>query len=103
MVSWVKAFDLKMHKEKRHICLVIDNFSGHYISFVPRNIQIEFFGPNLTSFVQPLDAGIIQCFKAHYWHAFSMHAVGLEEAGETDIYKVNLLEAMTMAKDAWAK
>jgi len=31
-----------------------------------------------------------------------MRAIDLEEAGETDIYKINLLEAMVMARDAWA-
>lgn len=101
-ISWIKAFDLKMRRQNRHICLVIDNFSGHYISFSPRNIRIEYFKPNLTSFVQPLDAGIIRCFKAHYRHAFSIRAVDLDEAGESKIYKINLLEAMIMAKDAWA-
>ena len=64
MHRWVKALDVKMGIQKRYICLLIDNFSGHKISFAPRNIQIIFFEPNLTSFVQPLDAGIIRCFKA---------------------------------------
>ena len=31
-----------------------------------------------------------------------MHAIDLEEAGEDNIYKINLLEAMTMAWEAWA-
>lgn len=98
----MKAFDLKMRQQNRHVCLVIDNFSGHFIDFLPQNIQIEYFEPNLTSYVQPLDAGIIRCFKAQYRRAFSMRAVDLEEAGESDIYKINLLEAILMAKDAWA-
>ncbi|KAF9220328.1 hypothetical protein BS17DRAFT_769405 [Gyrodon lividus] len=57
----------------------------------------------MTSFVQPLDAGIICCFKAHYHHAFCLHADELDEAGDTDIYKINLLEVMLMVKEAWAK
>ena len=101
-ISWVKAVDLKMRRQNRHICLIIDNFSGHFIAFVPWNIQLEYFEPNLTSYIQPLDAGIVRCFKAQYRRAFSMRAVDLEEAGESDIYKINLLEAMVMAKDAWA-
>jgi hypothetical protein len=60
------------------------------------------FEPNMTSFVQPLDAGIIRCFKAHYRRAFCLHAIDLDEAGEDDIYKVNLLEVLLMAKEAWA-
>ena len=67
---YIKKLDLKMRSQKRHILLTIDNFSGHLIDYVPTNIQIEFFEPNLTAFVQPLDAGIIRCFKAHYRNNF---------------------------------
>ena len=56
----------------------------------------------MTSFVQPLDAGVIRCFKAHYYHAFCRRAIELDDAGEDDIYKITLLEAMLMVKDAWA-
>ncbi|KIJ48340.1 hypothetical protein M422DRAFT_45354 [Sphaerobolus stellatus SS14] len=90
-----------MHQQERKIILLLDNFSGHYVDYIPKNIQVEFFAPNLTSFVQPCNGGIIRCFKAHYRRAFCMRALDLEEAGERDIYKVNLLEAMLMAKNAW--
>ena len=71
-----------MHSQKQHILLTIDNFSGHLIDYVPTNIQIELFEPNLTAFVQPLDAGIIPCFKAHYQNNFCQRAIQLDEAGE---------------------
>ena len=90
-----------MRSQKRHILLTIDNFSGHIIDYVPTNIQIEFFEPNLTAFVQPLDAGIIRCFKAHYWNNFCQRAIQLDEAGERDIYKIDLQEGMMMAEEAW--
>jgi hypothetical protein len=80
---------------------MVDNFSGHYISYQPRNIQLEYFEPNLTPYVQPLDAGIIRCFKAHYRRAYCMRAIDLDEAGESEIYKINILEGMIMAKRAW--
>ena len=90
-----------MNAEKRHILLTIDNFSGHSITYEPRNIQVEFFEPNLTSFVQPLDAGIIRCFKAHYRKAMCLHAIDLDDGGTSEIYKLNILEGMNMAKAAW--
>ncbi|KIJ47446.1 hypothetical protein M422DRAFT_248844, partial [Sphaerobolus stellatus SS14] len=99
--KWLKSLDIKMGQRGRKIVLLLDNFSGHYVDYTPKNIQVEFFVPNLTSFVQPCDAGIIRCFKAHYRHAFCMRALDLEEAGEQNIYKVNLLEAMLMAKQGW--
>jgi DDE superfamily endonuclease len=65
------------------------------------NIQIEFFKPNMTTFVQPCDASIIRCFKALYRCSLCSRALDLDDAGEHEIYKINLLEAMTMAKKAW--
>ncbi len=90
-----------MREAGRHICLLIDNFSGHTIGYKPRNIHIVFFKPNLTPFVQPLDAGVIRCFKAHYRQAFCKRAIELDEAGEHEIYKIDLLEGMIMAQTAW--
>ena len=55
----------------------------------------------MTPFVQPLDARIIQCFKAYYRHEFCLRAIEKDELGERDIYRINLLEAMLMAKGAW--
>ncbi|KIJ47021.1 hypothetical protein M422DRAFT_164430, partial [Sphaerobolus stellatus SS14] len=98
---WIKDLDLKIGCQGRRILLLIDNFSGHYISYMPRNIKIEFFEPNMTSFVQPCDTGIICCLKAHYRHAFCMRALDLEEMEERDIYKIQINEAMYLAKDAW--
>jgi hypothetical protein len=81
--------------------MTLDNFSGHGISYQPTNIELIYFEPNLTPYVQPLDARIIHCVKAHYQKAFCLRAVELDEAGEDDIYKINLLEVMLMVREAW--
>ena len=94
-------FDLKMRSEGCHVLLSIDNFSGHYIDYEPTNIEIDFFEPNLTSFIQPLDAGIIRCFKAHYRKHFCQRAIDLDEAGQHDIYTISLKEGMELAEAAW--
>lgn len=99
---WVEEFDDDMRRQNRHILLIMDNFSGHRaISYKPTNIRIEFFAANMTSHIQPCDAGIIRTFKAHYRRSFCLRAIDLDEAGEPEIYKIDLLEAMMMAKDAW--
>lgn len=98
---WLRNLDIKFRNQNRRICLLIDNFSGHYINYEPRNIQVEFFEPNLTSYVQPCDAGIIRTIKAFYRQAFCLRAVDLDEAGKREIYKINLLESMLMVKEAW--
>ncbi|THH15958.1 hypothetical protein EUX98_g9379 [Antrodiella citrinella] len=99
--EWIQKFDVDMRLQNRRICLTVDNFSGHSISYTPQNIKLEFFEPNLTSFVQPLDQGIIRCFKAIYRRELCIRALELDEAGEEDIYKLDLLEAMVLARRAW--
>ena len=90
-----------MRQANRKVCLTLDNFAGHNIAYQPTNVKIEFFEPNLTPFVQPLDTGVIRCFKAHYRQALCQRALDLDDAGEWDIYKISLVEAMFLAKDAW--
>lgn len=94
-------FDRRMRQQNRRVCLHLDNFSGHYISYEPTNVELVYFEPNLTAWVQPLDAGIIRCFKAHYRRRFCEEALKRDESGEADVYSFNLLEAMHMARDAW--
>ena len=81
--------------------MLIDNFSGHFIKYEPQNIHLEYFEPNLTSFAQPCNAGIIRCIKAHYRHAYCLWVIELDEADEHDIYTIDLLEAMLMVRGAW--
>ncbi|KIK10810.1 hypothetical protein PISMIDRAFT_123897, partial [Pisolithus microcarpus 441] len=57
---------------------------------MPWNVKLEYFEPKLTSHIQPDDAGIIQTLKALYQKAFCLWAIDLDEAGEAEIYKINL-------------
>ena len=99
--GWLKRFDRQMRRQHRHVLLLLDNFSGHACGYSPTNVTVEFFEPNMTSFIQPLDAGIIRCFKALYRRALCLRAIDRDEAGELDIYKLNILEAMILAKESW--
>ena len=98
---YIQELDITMRLQNRKIVLLIDNFSGHSIEYRPTNIKLEFFAPNMTPFVQPLDAGIIRCLKAHYRALFCQRALELDTIGDEDIFKINIREAMLMAKDAW--
>ena len=98
---WIKQLDNHFCGQNWHICLLLDNFVGHTINYKPTNICLEPFLANLTSHVQPLDAGIIRCVKAHYRKAFCLQAIELDEVGEDNIYKINLLEVMLMVRAAW--
>ena len=101
MNRWVRDFDATMRRQNRKVCLHLDNFSGHYIGYEPTNVTITYFRANLTSWVQPLDAGIIRCFKGHYRRRFCKNALERDELGEADIYNINLLQVLQMATAAW--
>jgi hypothetical protein len=107
--NWLKRWNSKLKEEKRHILLLLDNFSGHTIpEGGVSNIRVEFFSPNLTSHVQPLDAGIIKCFKSYYRKkAISRTITIFSDKSESfttpvkDLFTVNQLTAMKMARKAW--
>ncbi len=57
--EWLKEWNTTLAAQKRHILLWVDNFSGHTVPDTINHICIEAFSPNLTSHIQPMDAGII--------------------------------------------
>ena len=94
--------DGQFRRQGHKVLLTLDNFAAHEnLSYQPTNIRLKYFEPNMTSFVQPLDQGIIWCFKAHYHKAFCLQAIELNDAGADDIYKIKLLETMFIVKEAW--
>jgi hypothetical protein len=53
--DWLRKFDLKISGRK--VLLLLDNASSHYVAYQCRHVKIHFLPPNMTSNVQPLDAG----------------------------------------------
>ena len=94
-------FDDILQAQKRKVCLHLNNFLGPYISYEPTNIKLIYFKPNLTAWIQLLDARIIRCFKAYYRRQFCQEALKRDTSGEADIYSFNLLETLHMAHNAW--
>ena len=64
--KWVKKLDLQMRKRERKIALVLDNCTAHPSVSSLTNVKLVFLPPNTTAKTQPMDAGVIRCFKAHY-------------------------------------
>lgn len=62
-VEWLQKVDKQMIQEKRKVALVIDNCTAHNTIPKLQNVEVYFFPPNCTSVLQPLDMGIIKCFK----------------------------------------
>ncbi|OAD74876.1 hypothetical protein PHYBLDRAFT_111325, partial [Phycomyces blakesleeanus NRRL 1555(-)] len=52
-------FDHSMKAQNCKVLLILDNFSGHKVNYVPTNVELLFLSPNTTSHLQPLDGDII--------------------------------------------
>jgi hypothetical protein len=101
--EWLQQWDHELVARGRKIVLLQDNFSGHIIPDGLQNIRVVNFEPNLTAHVQPMDQGIIRCFKAHYRAKFIQRAIDRYIANVTpsEIYDINQLQAMRLADLAW--
>ena len=75
--QYTTTLNMEMAEAGRHILLLMDNASSHMLPVEAieqeelkmielSNIILLFLPANTTSVVQPLDAGIIHAFKAHY-------------------------------------
>ncbi|KAG0151862.1 hypothetical protein CROQUDRAFT_35912, partial [Cronartium quercuum f. sp. fusiforme G11] len=67
--DWLQKLDYNFCKEGQKILLLLDNFPGHKAPVKTlnlTNIDVYFIPLNLTSHLQPCDAGIIAAWKAHY-------------------------------------
>lgn len=101
--EWLRKWDTELRRQRRFILLFQDNFGGHAVPNGLTNIRVENFRPNLTSHVQPNDAGIIRCFKAHYRSKFVSRAIDRYNSDVPPglIYSIDQLEAMRLADAAW--
>lgn len=64
--NWLLDVDKEMKKKKKKIALIVDNCKPHNNPPDLKNIKVFYFPPNCTSILQPLDLGIIKCFKGYY-------------------------------------
>ena len=87
---------------KDKVLLLVDNFSGHQYSTIESQLHIvtvEFLPPNTTSYLQPMDAGVINSFKAQYRKMLVEHRLDCfmnNEDPEIDVY-----QAVKMLECAW--
>jgi hypothetical protein len=65
--SFLRSLDASMREQNRNILLFVNNCATHpqYTSFL-RNVKVIRYPANCTSVVQPLDLGVIKCYKQLY-------------------------------------
>jgi hypothetical protein len=91
-----------MGAQNRNILLFVDNCAAHpkYTSFL-RNVKVIRYPANCTSVLQPLDLGVIKCYKQLYRKHLVQTAVCLIDAGKDTKKKINVLEALHYAVAAF--
>jgi hypothetical protein len=78
-----------MGVQNRNILLFVDNCAAHpkYTSFL-RNVKVIRYLANCTSGLQPLDLGVIKCYKQLYRKRLVQTAVCLMDAGKDTKKKI---------------
>ena len=91
-----------MKYQGRNVILLVDNALSHvFVASKLKNVCVEFLKPNMTSHIQPLDAGIIHTFKAGYRRLYCSMVLDNDESGRADIYRIDQLHGMRLALHAW--
>jgi hypothetical protein len=99
--KWLLDLDLKFTKEKRKICLILDNCTAHKdVKAQLKSIKCVFLPPNTTSKIQPCDQGIIQCLKVHYRKGMIKKIIDCFD--KKIPFSMDLLDAMCYLRKAWS-
>ena len=94
--KWIVSVNCELEKANRRILLFCDNASCHQ-HLKLTNITLQFFPPNTTSRLQPLDQGIIRAMKAYYRNDLLRHVIArIDEVSTAEEVSrsVNVLDAI---------
>ena len=98
-INYLEKINSDLVKQKRMIILFIDNCSAHPQNIKFSNITVKFLPPNTTSVLQPMDAGIIKCFKGIYKLKLAQKLI--RGVDTLELKSVAFHEAVIMAFEAW--
>ena len=71
--EWLENFERTMRSKKRKVLLLLDNATSHKVPEDLQNVPVHFLPPNMTSHLQPNDAGVIRNFKLYYRKGLTIH------------------------------
>jgi hypothetical protein len=105
---WLLDFDRRM--QGCQVLLLLDNCPGHIplekfaeMNVVFRNTCVFYLSPNMTSTVQPCDAGIIRTFKAYYRKQFNNLLLDGYENNIDNPEKISILDAFCLPIPTWVE
>jgi hypothetical protein len=65
--EWLLCLERKMACKNRNVLLLLDQCSAHnHKGLTLKHVRLLHLPANITSYMQPLDQGIIYCFKRAY-------------------------------------
>lgn len=97
--EWLKNFDNSMTNLRKKVCLIIDNAPSHKCLIELKSTKLVFLLPNVTSHLQPLDAGIICSFKRFYKNLLVSDAIKAFEKQETHLLNIRI--AIEWLVESW--
>lgn len=97
--DWLEKLNSRMKRNKRNILLFLDNCSAHTKLEVFTNIKIIMMPPNTTSKLQPMDQGVINCFKRFYRAEVVKYLLDCIDANIKPA--INMLLALRFARKSW--
>lgn len=100
LVNW----DRKLTKQGRRVLLFADNVSSHKFkdNVALNSINIQYFPPNMTSILQPLDQGIIRSLKIGYRNELLKRFIIHFESGKKQSeFQFILLDCFYILASVW--
>ncbi|GFW85409.1 tigger transposable element-derived protein 6 [Trichonephila clavipes] len=98
--EWLVSLNSDMKREKRHILLFLDNCTVHNNAPPLSNVKLQFFPPNSTSKLQPLDQGIIHNFKTFYRREVVKSVLDNLE-NQQNVTTISILTVLIMIDKSW--
>ena len=103
--EWLKNLDEYMAQQNRHIALFMDMGPGHLSNILLKNVRLQFYLDNSSSYLQPLQQGVITSFKAHYRTRFLQALLAWADSCDSSPYVVNNitdLDVVFWINHAWS-
>jgi len=112
--DFLRLFENDMRVQGRYVLLLSDNASSHADPLKPPenyqgppppllvHVKLVYIAPNMTAFVQPLDAGIIASFKATYRRMYAREMVKRYSADSENFENtLDVYDGIMLAVAAW--
>ncbi|XP_071043141.1 tigger transposable element-derived protein 4-like [Parasteatoda tepidariorum] len=97
--DYVRKLDRKFFAKKRKVKLFMDKWTAHSDLLNLKAVNLQFLLPNTTAKLQPMDQGIIKCFKQSYRKRLVRKM--MNDIENNISFKVDVLDAMRLLSSAW--